>query len=516
MTTCLAIGDPHFQVNNVVNTEELIKKVSTLVKKVKPTFVVILGDLLHTHEKIHVTPFNLATRFITELARRVPVFLIIGNHDYCLAEDTPVLMWDGSTKMSQDVKVGDQLIGDDSKPRTVKNLVRGQAPMYKISQKMGMNYTVTGNHTLVLKCGYEKSCIWDATSRWIVKWFDSVESKCQTEFFKNRQEADEFLQTIPDPDTIELTVNEYLRLEPDVRRHLYGYNCRDSVQTQISVTEAGVQRFYGWELAENHRFLLGDYTVTHNCNNQQFLTDRHAFNSFKSIKNVIVCDRVVRQVINDKPFIFCPYVPPERFEEALDTVEGGWDDARCIFAHQEFYGCRFNPIMTSTEGDIWPEEYPFVISGHIHDSQQLQENIYYTGSSMQHAFGESANKTVALLTFKGSKGHKLQKIDLEMRKKKIVYLGIKEVKGFKIDPDTDVKLVLKGTPEEFKVFRRSTRYKELQSGGVKVSFFPTVKIDDAKGPIQKKSVLDILEEMIKKENKYTREAFSLLKKKSLE
>ncbi|KKM63510.1 hypothetical protein LCGC14_1510720 [marine sediment metagenome] len=80
--TCLAVGDPHFQVNNVTDAEELIKKVNKLVKQLHPTFVVILGDLLHTHEKVHTTPFNIATRLIITLARKVQVFLIIGNHDY--------------------------------------------------------------------------------------------------------------------------------------------------------------------------------------------------------------------------------------------------------------------------------------------------------------------------------------------------------------------------------------------------------------------------------------------------
>ena len=331
--TCLAVGDPHFQVNNVPDAEDLIKKVNALVEQLQPTFVVILGDLLHTHERIHVTPFNLATRFVTSLARKVQVYLIIGNHD---------------------------------------------------------------------------------------------------------------LQ-----------------------------------------------------------------------NNQQFLTSNHAFNSLKKIENVTVCDRVVLRKMNGMKFVFCPYVPPERFEEALATLEEKgrrWDDASCIFAHQEFFGCRFNPVMTSTDGDIWPEDYPLVVSGHIHNEQRLQSNIYYTGSSMQHAFGETANKTIALLTFEKDKPFQLQRIDLEMRKKKIVYLDVERADTFKPEPNTYIKLVLKGRPEQFKVFRRGQTYKDLQKMGLAISFAPQQDIVQADRTVQKKNVLEILEDMIKNDDDYVKAAFQELKR----
>ena len=467
-TTCLAIGDPHFQVSNVPDAEDLISKVNKLVSQLEPTFVVILGDLLHTHEKIHVTPFNLATRLITSLAKKVPVYLIIGNHDYCLAKDTPILMWDGTVKMSQDVKVGDKLVGDDGRPRSVKNLISGTAPMYTIQQKKGMDYTVTPHHTLSLKC---------------------------------------------DRGEIDITVEDYLKISKHERDCLYGYQYNGQI-TNISVVEHGIGDYYGWELDGNHRFLLGDHTVTHNCNNQQFLTDNHAFNSFKKIANVTVCDRVILRTIGGMKFVFSPYTPPERFEEALGTLEDKgdrWDDAECIFAHQEFYGCRFNPVMTSAEGDIWPEDYPLVVSGHIHNEQRLQSNIYYTGSSMQHAFGETANKTIALLTFAQNKKFGLQKIDLEMRKKKIVYIDVEDVDTFTPKENVYTKLVIQGRPEEFKVFRRGQTYKELQKMNIAVSFSPKGNIVEATRTVQKRDVLDILKEMIKDDNKYVHDAFDELK-----
>lgn len=51
----------------------------------------------------------------------------------CFAKDTPVLMYDGSIKMVQDIVVGDQVMGDDNTARNVLSLGTGREKMYKIS-----------------------------------------------------------------------------------------------------------------------------------------------------------------------------------------------------------------------------------------------------------------------------------------------------------------------------------------------------------------------------------------------
>jgi hypothetical protein len=71
--------------------------------------------------------------------------------DGCFSKDTPILMWNLTTKMSQDIIVGDILIGDDGEKRIVQNLVTGQDEMYEIQQNNGIDYVVNSKHTLVLK-----------------------------------------------------------------------------------------------------------------------------------------------------------------------------------------------------------------------------------------------------------------------------------------------------------------------------------------------------------------------------
>ena len=70
----------------------------------------------------------------------------------CLQINTPILMFDGTIKMVQDIKIGDILMGDNSTPRNVLSLARGREIMYKIIPQRGQPYVVNESHILSLKC----------------------------------------------------------------------------------------------------------------------------------------------------------------------------------------------------------------------------------------------------------------------------------------------------------------------------------------------------------------------------
>lgn len=66
----------------------------------------------------------------------------------CLGFNTPILMFDGSIKVVQDVIVGDLLIGPDSQPRKVLSLARGRENLWRVHQRKGEDYTVNESHIL--------------------------------------------------------------------------------------------------------------------------------------------------------------------------------------------------------------------------------------------------------------------------------------------------------------------------------------------------------------------------------
>jgi DNA repair exonuclease SbcCD nuclease subunit len=288
----LAIGDPHFRMDNLDTIETYITNVCELVRTHRPDVVVVLGDLLHCHERLHTSALNYAYTFIDTLRQLCPVYVIVGNHDY--------------------------------------------------------------------------------------------------------------------------------------------------------------------------------------INNSQFLSTHHWMNAMKQWPNVTIVDRVIRH----GQLAFCPYVFPGRLREALATlgdVETGVDSASILFCHQEFKGCKMGAIV-STDGDEWTDaSLPYVVSGHIHDKQRVGDRVYYAGSSMQHAFGESHDKTIALCTIH-DKGHvTITELDTHLPKKRILYMSIDEARDDTKDyakhmPNTQLRITLNGTYEEFKAFKKTNKYKELQTQGIKLVY----------------------------------------------
>ncbi len=68
----------------------------------------------------------------------------------CLAKNTEIIMANGLIKKVQDIALGEEIMGDDSKPRTILSLARGKEQMYEISGEDGTKYTVNESHILSL------------------------------------------------------------------------------------------------------------------------------------------------------------------------------------------------------------------------------------------------------------------------------------------------------------------------------------------------------------------------------
>ena len=256
--------------------------------------------------------------------------------------------------------------------------------------------------------------------------------------------------------------------------------------------------------------LIGNHDMV-NC--MQFLTENHWANGLKEWKNVKIVDKVFKY----DDFMFVPYVPNGRFIDALNTTEYEWKDMKCIFAHQEFYGSKMGAII-SEDGDIWDPLYPNVISGHLHLNQRPQENIYYPGSSMQVAYGETQENVVAMIYFSEDKLYELEEIELGLSKKKIIYTTLDDVEIPENKGNDKIKMSISGEYEEFKTFKKSKKYKELVKNGINVVFKPTrkeikLKNEKIQENINKNSnnFKEILQYSIKDiDNRYINETYELV------
>lgn len=102
---------------------------------------------LMTHQKVITDYLNLYSPY-----RGLLLYHGLGTGK-CHKKDTPLIMYDGSIKKIQDIRVGELLMGDDSKPRKVLSLARGRDVMYDVipSTNTSEKYTVNREHILCLK-----------------------------------------------------------------------------------------------------------------------------------------------------------------------------------------------------------------------------------------------------------------------------------------------------------------------------------------------------------------------------
>lgn len=80
-TKFLIIGDPHFKTSNIPDSEDFIQKTIDVVKTNNPDFIIILGDVLHEHERLHTIPLNKAYDFIKSMSELTKTYVLVGNHD---------------------------------------------------------------------------------------------------------------------------------------------------------------------------------------------------------------------------------------------------------------------------------------------------------------------------------------------------------------------------------------------------------------------------------------------------
>ncbi len=156
------------------------------------------------------------------------LFLIITGNG-CHAIDTPICMYDGSLKMVQDVKVHDQVMGDDNTPRTVQELFHGTDEMVQIAPIEGNLFVVNKDHILSLKIAGEVGVI-DIKLAEFRKWSHG-------------------------------------------RQALARLYTADGSETGFQIKSIGQGQYYGFELDGNHRYLTGDHIVHHNSNGKSILIE---------------------------------------------------------------------------------------------------------------------------------------------------------------------------------------------------------------------------------------------------
>jgi len=188
---------------------------------------------------------SFVARFLSPMTEynRLLVFHEVGSGK-CMGKNSKILMYDGTIKLVQDVKIGDLLMGDNSTPRIVKSLGKGRDQMFRIKQKNGGDdYIVNKNHILSLKISGQKSIakIKNRGIDYIIgRYFDVKENKCIAKLFNikktNEQEcrinAQIWLNHQLKVDTVDIELNDYINLKKSHKTFYKGYRVGVEFQEQ--------------------------------------------------------------------------------------------------------------------------------------------------------------------------------------------------------------------------------------------------------------------------------------------
>jgi DNA topoisomerase-2 len=135
----------------------------------------------------------------------------------CLSGNGYIYTWYKGKKLIKDAKIGDQIIGDDGKKRTIKKIIKGYGKMFEIKQGNGDTYYVNEDHILTLHIPDHKVIFRsDNTCKkgWSMVYWENDKINSKTVYIKSEKEK----ITCEECDT-ELSGNlgrHYKRMHPEL------------------------------------------------------------------------------------------------------------------------------------------------------------------------------------------------------------------------------------------------------------------------------------------------------------
>jgi replication factor C subunit 2/4 len=221
----------------------------------------------------------------------------------CLGYDTNILMYNGEIKKVQDIINGELLMGDNGDCRNVLNICEGKSIMYKINQKYGDFYIVNSDHILSLIDNNIKIdiCVEEYLEKKLLYKGYKVSKKINC--WKERKillDPFEFAMKNDEGITDDYKINSIEIREKILEAYKYKYkfkngykfpnniilkdikfivgslgkiiyetqnniwNIIEAEPYEIKIEKLEENNYYGFEINGNKRFLLGDFTVTHN------------------------------------------------------------------------------------------------------------------------------------------------------------------------------------------------------------------------------------------------------------
>lgn len=210
----------------------------------------------------------------------------------CLAKGTEIMMYNGVLRKVEEISVGDLVMGDDSKPRTVLSTHNGIDQMYKVTNRRGDSYTVNSEHILSLIYSRKKSLVDnEKLDRYLIKWFNNKKCGLNQKIFSYKEkdkdivyfEAKEFFDKLKDDRKIDIPINEYLQLSEGMKKAMMGYQVPiDFNEKEVPIDPYLIGYWLGDGTAANSDITSQDSTVL-----KYFAKTLPKYNLFLEFKRIL-------------------------------------------------------------------------------------------------------------------------------------------------------------------------------------------------------------------------------------
>lgn len=217
----------------------------------------------------------------------------------CHAKGTPIMMSDGSWKNAENIKVGEYLMGPDSKPREVLKLVRGKENMYKIVPVKGKSFIVNENHILHLRhSGNSKELppVCNITVKDYLNLSKSLRDKLK--LVKSLNLEFHYSNDFQINSTYKIDSSKIFKKQPNRKNSNKNLKMVDIK----SVESVGIDNFYGFTVDKDHLYIMDDFWITHNCGKTSII-------------------RTIMSMYNFKPVTIVPGANDEAIREAFSYAE---------------------------------------------------------------------------------------------------------------------------------------------------------------------------------------------------
>lgn len=212
-------------------------------------------------------------------------FILWTGHG-CHAKNEEILMYDKTTKKIQDIKIRDNVMGPDKRPRRVIATYTGIAHMYTVNVEdvKKTRFRITPNHRLALRCHFKPTItksyddIYNVDIYWVnyheltndgpvkieEKFYDIETATKFIEELESKEEYIEYGRILP------LKIHDYSQIKSDISKYYKlclfennDLNLDANFTIEFDDTE---NEYFGIELDGDRKYVMANGYVTYNSN----------------------------------------------------------------------------------------------------------------------------------------------------------------------------------------------------------------------------------------------------------